>query len=74
MLTDKFDAFGEVLPDAPRDQRAVAKAGSAALSRIGQYAFWLFVIVIIAARVIYYPVNPASTFVSTSESNIAATR
>jgi hypothetical protein len=74
MLTDKFDAYGGVLPDASRDQREATKATSVVLSRIGQYVFWLFVVVIIVARVIYYPANPASAFVSASEPSHSVTR
>ena len=44
MLTEKFDAYGDVLPDVARDEREAAKTASAVLSRIGQYAFWLLVI------------------------------
>ncbi len=58
MLTEKFDAYGEALPDAARDEREAAETVSVVLSRIGQYAFWLLVIVIVSARVIYYPASP----------------
>jgi hypothetical protein len=64
MLTEKFDAYGEILPDVARDEREAAKTASVVLSRIGQYAFWLLVIVIVSARVIYYPASPASEFPS----------
>jgi hypothetical protein len=74
MSTYRFDAYGEVVPDASRDQREATKATSAVLSRIGQYVFWLLVVVIIAARVIYYPANPASEFRSAGEISQAVTR
>jgi hypothetical protein len=74
LLTEKFDAYGEVLPDASRDQREPAKATSAVLSRIGQYVFWLLVVIIISARVIFYPANPAFQFHSESQSSQTATR
>jgi hypothetical protein len=57
MPTDKFDAYGEVLPEAARDGSEAST--SAVLSRIGQYVFWLLVIIIVSARVIYYPASPA---------------
>ncbi len=74
MLTEKFDAYGEVLPDVARDRREAAKASSAALSRIGQYIFWLLVVVILSARVIYHPASPASEFPSARAAVHAATR
>jgi hypothetical protein len=73
MLTDKFDAYGDALPDVARDERE-AKTASVVLSRIGQYAFWLLVVVIVSARVIYYPANPASEFPSARAGVHAALR
>jgi hypothetical protein len=58
MLTEKFDAYGEVLPDAAAGREGSA---SAVLSRIGQSLFWLLVVMIVSARIIYYPASP--TFV-----------
>jgi hypothetical protein len=54
MLARKFDAYGEVLPESAgvREQSSTA---SAYLSRIGQYAFWLLVVVIVFARIVYHP-------------------
>ena len=62
MLTEKFDAYGDVLPDVARDEREAAKTASVVLSRIGQYAFWLLVIVIVSARVIFYPASRLPNF------------
>jgi hypothetical protein len=59
MRTEKFDAYGEVLPQAARGKREAAKSASALLSRIGQAVFWLLVIAIVSARIIYYPATPA---------------
>lgn len=59
MLTEKFDAYGEVLPDAAGGKPETATAASATPGRIGQYAFWLLVVVILAVRIIYYPAAPA---------------
>ena len=47
MLTEKFDAYGEVLPQAARGKRE------------GQAVFWLLVITIVSARIIYHPGAPA---------------
>jgi hypothetical protein len=54
MLARKFDAYGEALPDAAAN-REPASSASALLSRVGQYAFWLLVAVIVFARIIYDP-------------------
>jgi hypothetical protein len=59
MLTEKFDAYGEVLPDAAGGQPETATAASAMLGRVGQYAFWLLVVIIVSVRIIYYPAAPA---------------
>jgi hypothetical protein len=59
MLTEKFDAYGEVLPQVAPGKREAAKSASALLSRIGQAVFWLLVIAIVSARIIYYPATPA---------------
>ena len=74
MLTEKFDAYGDVLPDVARDEREAPKTASAVLSRIGLYAFWLLVIVIVSARVVFYPANPASEFPSAKAAAHAAIR
>jgi hypothetical protein len=74
MLTEKFDAYGGVLPEVARDRREAGKATSVALSRIGQYVFWLLVVVIVSARIIYYPASPASEFPSARAAVHAATR
>ena len=44
------------------------------LGRIGQSVFWLLVVIIISARVIYYPASPASEFPSASQSRSSAIR
>ena len=59
MLTEKFDAYGELMPDAAGSKSETTTAASAMLSRIGQYAFWLLVVAIVAVRIIYYPAAPA---------------
>lgn len=74
MLTEKFDAYGDALPEVARDERDAAKTTSEVLSRIGQYAFWLLVIVIVSARVVLYPASPASEFPSARTAVHAAIR
>jgi hypothetical protein len=74
MRIDKFDAYGEVLPDAARSAREAATIASGVLGRIGQCVFWLLVVIIISARVIYYPASPASQFPNAGESRHSALR
>jgi hypothetical protein len=74
MLTEKFDAYGEVLPDAARDSREAANGTSRVLGRVGQYVFWLLVVVIVSARVIYYPATPAFQVGSATDPIQAVTR
>ncbi|MDO9057523.1 MAG: hypothetical protein Q7U92_00690 [Bradyrhizobium sp.] len=57
MLTEKFDPYGEVLPDAAGGKPETA--ASAMLGRVGQYAFWLLVVIIVSVRIVYYPAAPA---------------
>lgn len=59
MLTEKFDAYGEVLPDAVRGEREAVRGASVILGRFGQYVFWLLVVVILSARIMFYPASPA---------------
>jgi hypothetical protein len=56
MPTETFDPYGEVSPDTARENRR-ARMGSASvvLDRAGQVMFWMLVVVIVSARVIWYP-------------------
>lgn len=69
MSTEKFDPYGEVSPDTARENRRAARIESAsvALDRAGRLAFWLLVVVIVSARVIWYPTAPAFEAGSASE-------
>jgi hypothetical protein len=58
MLSEKFDAYGEVLPAAARDGREAGRTASALLGRAGRLVFWLLVFVIVGARVMWYPATP----------------
>ncbi len=74
MLTEKFDAYGEILPDGARDKRDAAGDASVVLGRIGQCVFWLLVIIIVSTRVLYYPAAPAFEVGGASDANHAVTR
>lgn len=74
MLTEKFDAYGEVLPDAADGKPQTARAASAMLSRVGQYLFWLLVVIIVSVRIIYYPAAPAFEVGTATEVKQAVTR
>jgi hypothetical protein len=74
MLTRKFDAYGAILPDVSRNQREVPTTASAVLGRIGQYVFWSLVVIIVSARIAFYPANPATEFRTASESRQTVTR
>ena len=74
MLTEKFDAYGEMLPDTAQGGREPAKTASAVLNRVGQYVFWLLVVVIVSARVIYYPASPTFQVGSAGEPAHMVTR
>jgi hypothetical protein len=74
MRTDQFDAYGEVLPDAARGKREAARSASGVLSRVGQYVFWLLVVIIVSARIVYYSAGPAFDVGSASDPKHAVTR
>ena len=63
MLTEEFDAFGEVMPDAVRTKREAPSAASGFPGRIGRCVFWLLVVTIVAARIALYqsPPYPATS-------------
>jgi hypothetical protein len=73
MSSDKYDAYGEALPEAPDDRRE-GTATSVLLGRIGQAVFWVLVITIVAARIIYYPASPAFEVGSAGQAPLAATQ
>jgi hypothetical protein len=59
MLTEKFDAFGEAMPDALRSKSEASSPARLIVGRIGRCVFWLLVATIVAARVTCYPAPPA---------------
>jgi hypothetical protein len=52
------NAYGKVLSDAGGGKRQ-APTASVTQGRVGQYVFWLLIIVIVSAQIIYYPGNTA---------------
>ncbi|HEY3893587.1 MAG TPA: hypothetical protein VGM00_16630 [Bradyrhizobium sp.] len=68
-MSEKFDPYGEVSPATVLENRKAARMESAsvALDRAGQFAFWLLVVVIVSARIIWYPVVPSFESGSASE-------
>ena len=69
MPTETFDPYGEVSPETARENRRAARIESASvvLDRAGQFVFWLLVVVIVSARVIWYPGAPRFEASSVSE-------
>ncbi|WP_291865486.1 hypothetical protein [Bradyrhizobium sp.] len=74
MLTEKFDAYGEVLPDSVAGKPETATAAAGMLGRVGQYAFWLLVVMILSVRIVYYPAAPAFQVGTAIDAKHAATR
>jgi hypothetical protein len=72
-MTEKFDAYGEVLPEGERES---ASHASAMINRVGQSVFWLLVVMIVSARILFYPLNmgPAFDVGSAPAVNQVATR
>ncbi|QWG19837.1 hypothetical protein KMZ68_08445 [Bradyrhizobium sediminis] len=73
-MTEKFDAYGEVLTDAAGGKPETARAASAMPGRVGQYLFWLLVVIIVSVRVIYYPAAPAFEVGTATDVKPAVTR
>jgi hypothetical protein len=59
MLTEKFDAFGEAMPDALSLNNGAPSPASRIVGWIGRCVFWLLVVTIVAARITYYPATVA---------------
>jgi hypothetical protein len=55
ILAENFDAYGDALPTVMLSAHVSRKTASATFNRVGQIAFWLLVVVIVSARVIWYP-------------------
>ena len=74
MLTEKFDAYGEVLPDAAGGQPETATAASAMLRGGDRNIFWVLVVIIVSVRIIYYPAAPAFQVGASANDKHAVTR
>jgi hypothetical protein len=57
MLAEKFDPYGELLPDDAGSKAYVTKATSVLLSRAGQLVFWVLAIGIVCVRIRYFSVG-----------------
>jgi hypothetical protein len=57
MLAEKFDPYGELLPDDAGRKAYATKATSVLLSRVGQVVFWGLAIAIVCIRIRYFPVG-----------------
>lgn len=55
MLAEKFDPYGEILPDDIRGKVESAEPVPSLVLRLGQVAFWMLVVVIVFARIRYFP-------------------
>jgi hypothetical protein len=61
MSTEHFEPYGEHLP-VLRPAGREPRTASAILSAVGQFSFWLLVVVIVFARMFYF--SPAPSFVT----------
>ena len=68
MSTEKFEPFGEPLPENDAAARGQASATSEILSAIGQYSFWLLVVVIVCTRIAYF--SPVPSFATQAMSGL----
>jgi hypothetical protein len=59
MSTEKFELFGEPLPETGLGKPERPKAESAILSAVGRYVFWLLVVVIVFTRITYFSSVPS---------------
>ena len=57
MLTDRFDPYGELLPENP-DHKSGPLGMATLLGRFGQVAFWALVVIVVVARMKYFSAGP----------------
>jgi hypothetical protein len=62
MSIEKFDPYGSALPANTREAEP-RRAASTVLARVGQYVFWLLVILIVASRIAFFSSNLPFQFV-----------
>jgi hypothetical protein len=63
MSIEKFDPYGSALPADSRDEAERRPAASVVLTRLGQYVFWLLVILVVACRIAFFSTNLPFQFV-----------
>ena len=59
MSTEKFEPFGEPLAGNGVGKPEQPIAASVILSAVGQYVFWLLVVVIVVTRISYFSPMPS---------------
>jgi hypothetical protein len=74
MSTESFEPYGESLSEFGSCQREPPKAASAILSAVGQYGFWLLVVVVVFARIASFSPAPWFSTDATSASIGSAQR
>jgi len=72
MLTEKFEPYGESLPEFRSGNSAQPKATSAVLSAVGQYSFWLLVAVIVFTRIAFFSPVPSFSDQALSDQSVVA--
>ena len=68
MSTEKYEPFGEPLPGNGSAVREQPRAASAILSAVGQYSFWLLVVIIVFTRIAYF--SPVPSFATHAVSGL----
>ena len=73
MLTEKFEPYGEPLPEFRSGNSEQPKATSVILSAVGQYSFWLLVAVIVFTRIAFFSPVPFSDQAFSDQAVLAST-
>jgi hypothetical protein len=72
MLTEKFEPYGEPLPEFRSGNSEQPKAASAILSAVGQYSFWILVAVIVGTRIAFFSPVPSFSNHALSDHTVLA--
>jgi hypothetical protein len=67
MSTEKFEPYGEPLPEFRSGNREHPRATSAILNAVGPYTFWFLVAVIVFTRIAFF--SPVPAFSNQASSN-----
>lgn len=63
MLAQQFDAYGDVVPSSRNDGRRPARAaGASRRARVGVALFWIAIVLIVLARVVWFSTAQPSGF------------